>query len=537
MEEQTNSAGLRLAWPWFLTWALASSLWCIGSGWQTGPTFDEPFYLNAGLRCLTGLNHWRLLSQGTMPLPAEVAVLPVMLGRVIHGLPIRLETPEDAIDWLPIARLGALTFWWLLLAAGWWAGTLWGGPKAGPLVVALLAVEPILLGHASLAATDLPLTACLLALVVCYKAGRELSWKRRILAPAVCAALTLLAKASSIVFIPLCLLVVEAEHCCRRAGWARWKESARDLIQIALLTVVLTVGFCPRWVHALAWQISHHGIGHGSVFLLGQTSPTGYWYYFPLTLLIKMSLATLGLILVVALVRPRGLCNGLFLAGLALVAFSPSYRVQTGVRLLLPAVALLIAGLGVALAGWCDACRGQRRRWVLGAAIAGGLSWSIAGGLRAWPQGICFTNELWGGTGNGYLALSDSNFDWGQGLRELAAWQEQHSEAPLDVWYFGSDPLLPHLPMRSVELEQLTSGEDLQDLHQGRYLAVSTTWLYGYRFHTPAAEYLRSQQPCSRTTTFLIYDFTHPTGVVGALRDLRAHLAPKRASKRTGLEP
>ena len=41
-----------------------------------------------------------------------------------------------------------------------------------------------------------------------------------------------------------------------------------------------------------------------------------------------------------------------------------------------------------------------------------------------------------------------------------------------------------------------------------RYLAVSTTLLYGYGSHCPAAGYLRSCRPVARTTTFLIFDFT-----------------------------
>jgi hypothetical protein len=186
--------------------------------------------------------------------------------------------------------------------------------------------------------------------------------------------------------------------------------------------------------------------------------------------------------------------------------------VQTGVRLVLPAVALLLAGLGVGLAQWCEAWQGMGRRWLLRGVIAGGLVWSIVGGWQAWPNGICFTNELWGGTEKGYLALSDSNYDWGQGLPELADWQEQHPQAPLDVWYFGTDPLLHRLPLRLVSLGQITSGEDVRELHQGRYLAVSTTHLYGGSFNTPAGRFLRQQSPCSRTTTFLIFDLTRTAG-------------------------
>jgi hypothetical protein len=142
--------------------------------------------------------------------------------------------------------------------------------------------------------------------------------------------------------------------------------------------------------------------------------------------------------------------------------------------------------------------------------------------VLVWPNGLCYTNELWGGTRAGYLYLSDSNYDWGQGLRELARWQRQHREDPLDVWYFGSDPALASLPMREIRLHTLVlhSPEEFLALVRGHYLAVSTSLLYGsikstLRSNPAAAQtyeqvstVLHGRRPVDRTTTFLIYDFT-----------------------------
>ena len=78
----------------------------------------------------------------------------------------------------------------------------------------------------------------------------------------------------------------------------------------------------------------------------------------------------------------------------------------------------------------------------------------------------------------------------------------------MNVWYFGTDPALKELPLTPLALENLTGGEQVEETNRGRYLAVSTTWLYGYHYNTPAARYLRTLRPVDRTTTFLIYDFT-----------------------------
>ena len=131
---------------------------------------------------------------------------------------------------------------------------------------------------------------------------------------------------------------------------------------------------------------------------------------------------------------------------------------------------------------------------------------TLAQAVLVWPQGLCYTNELFGGTARGHLALSDSNYDWGQGLPELARWHRQHSREPLDVWYCGTDSRIQHWPFHPVEAAQSISLEELQSRHRGRYLAVGTSVLS--HSGSPGAKVLRGLVPAARTTTFLIYDFT-----------------------------
>ena len=120
-------------------------------------------------------------------------------------------------------------------------------------------------------------------------------------------------------------------------------------------------------------------------------------------------------------------------------------------------------------------------------------------------------NELWGGTGDGYYFVSDANYDWGQGLKELRRWQEQHAVRDLEVWYFGTDPLLKELSMGSApfSLWKVKTDNEFYEKVRGRFLAVSTTNLYGS--YAPDSEVprriLRPLKPAARTQTFLIYDF------------------------------
>ena len=145
--------------------------------------------------------------------------------------------------------------------------------------------------------------------------------------------------------------------------------------------------------------------------------------------------------------------------------------------------------------------------------LAGGFAsglvvWSLTNAVLVWPNGICYTNELFGGTNAGYHALCDSNYDWGQGLPELAGWHGKHPDAPLHVWYFGTDPSVGRPPFHAISFGSSSEGADVERYCDGGYLAVSTTLTYGAFFDTPIARYLQGIEPCGRTTTFLIYDFT-----------------------------
>jgi hypothetical protein len=524
-----------------------------------------------------------------MPLPVDVDTLPLYLWERWHG--IRLNPDEGLERLLPWARLGTLAFWWLLLAYARLAGRQLAGVWGGRLAVAFIACEPMLLAHASLATTDIAVTACLLALVYHYRTGREERWLWRVGVPSVCFAATVLAKASGLIFGPICLLVVELEYLFTTSKMRSrnvndmpprhcpliLRPFLHDMAQIVAGGLLLTFLYCgcdwtpePSFVawaqrlpdgptgRAMVWlaehlcifsnageglvrQVKHNVRGHGT-YLLGRAADRSIWYYFPLALTMKLSIPLLILPVLLAVVRPRALLNWPCLAALALLALSVTYRVQIGIRLVLPLVALAAVGLAAAAVQACYAvpdgaaeretgrvgvfttARGIKLlfSYSLPLLICAALVWTATAALWVWPHGLCYTNELWGGTRQGYRCLSDSNYDWGQGLRELARWQRQHSDHALDVWYFGSDPSLGSLPVKEIQFQNLAikKPEDFLLLVRGHYLAVSTSLLYGSMECTlrsnPAAvqaygqvsTLLHGRHPVDRTTTFIIYDFT-----------------------------
>jgi len=542
---------------WLLFWIVAGSIWCVSASAQLSATFDEPTYISLGLESWRTGSYKPLIDLGTMPLPPLVQTLPLHLWERWRG---ENFDPVRELDRLvPIARLGTLPFWWLLLLYGWLAGRQMAGVWGGRLAVAFLACEPNLLAHASLATTDVAVTACLVALLYHFRAGRTGPWRRRVLIPAVWFALAVLAKASGFVFGIIGLAMVELEHqwtsytstdespSLRLAAMALLRKPfRRDLMQICCLGLSAVFCFCgseglpsPSFIEwakqlpdgpvrsAMTWiaehlcifsnagvalirQVRHNVQGHG-VFLLGQVAKRAIWYYFPLALSIKSPLPVLALPLLLAMVCRRALRNWACLTSLALLLFTLVCRVQTGIRLLLPLVSIAIIGIAAALVFARQQASLNRWRALLTASAAISAVWLLWTSLSVWPHGLCYTNELWGGTANGYRCLSDSNYDWGQGLKELAQWQEAHQVRDLHVMYYGTDTTLAFLPVKfyipgALQLDD----DDLPAPARGHTFAVGTSIVYGsvseiFPDLKALAKALRGMEPSERTMTFFIY--------------------------------
>ncbi len=541
---------------WFLVWAGVSSAWCLTAASQLSATFDEPTYVQCGLERWRSGSTAGLMHLGTMPLPVDVETLPLYLWERCHGVPLDAAGRLDQL--LPWARAFALVFWLLLLFYTRRAARSLGGPWAGRLAVAVLACEPTFLANAALSTTDIAVTACLLALAHHFRAGRDGPWLRRVGWPCLWFAAAVLAKASGLVFGGLCMVVIEAERrlagepgASAPGGWkawwaALWRPAERgtfrgDVTQIVLIGMALVFVYCgsdwrpqasslvwaqqlpdgpfrtvmlgvietvrifPNAGDGIARQVMHNFHGAG-VYILGNTNPRYIWYYFPAALSIKMSEPLLLAPLLLLVWRPRSLRNWAALCALALLLFSLNAHVQLGVRFMLPLAALAVVGMSAA------AVRAGRPRTVAAVCVAAVL-WSGASACAAWPNGLCYVNHFWGDPADGDRLVSDANWDWGQGLKELARWQRRQG-GELDVWYFGLDPTLKRLPLRPLPLGalDLASRADVERCVRGRRLAVSTTLVHGCLTDAPPAarcaqQFLLTQRPAARTSTFLIYDF------------------------------
>jgi hypothetical protein len=533
---------------WLLLWAVAGSVWCVSASSRLSPTFDEPTYVRLGLESWRTGSSGRLLDLGTMPLPTHLDTLPLYLAERWRGQPFDPEGDLDRL--LPVARLGTLPFFWLLLLYGWLTARQVAGDWGGRLAVVLLACDPNLLAHAALATSDVPVTACLLALLYHFHKGRGAGWWRRVGLPACWFAVAVLCKASGMMFGVVGMLAIGmGSRDGEAVGWRAWlpgRGLRRDLGQILALSLTAVFVYCgtdgrpsPSFVAwarglpagrghaalvwlaehlrvfsnagmALARQVRHNIQGHG-VYLLGQVAPRSFWYYFPVALSIKCPVPLLALPLAVAGLCPRALRSWPCRVAAVLLVFTLLCRVQIGIRLVLPLIAVAAVGLGAALAvGAAALPTGNRRRVLLGAGVLG-VAWTGLASARVWPDGLCYTNELWGGTAGGYRLLSDSNYDWGQGLKELAEWKARHGEPDLEVLPYSTGTTLERLHLHRLDLGEFdgrTTAEARVRL-RGRTVAVGTSVLHGsfdeFPYIKPIVTCLRPETPVGRTSTFLIY--------------------------------
>ena len=549
----------RLDVAWLLLWGALSSAWCLSAARELSAGFDEPYYLRWGLESFRKGSNQQLMKAGTMPLPVDVEYLPIYLCERHRGEPFDVDRDFHTI--LPYARAMNLLFWWILLVYGMLVARTFGGPWAGRFAVVLIATEPSFLGHACLATTDISVTGLVLAFAYHWYHGRDAGRVRRWLIPGVLYGVATAAKASALTFVPLVMLAFEIPRLHAAGGFTPppgigrirhlWRTSSGfrwDCLKVLLVSTVVVWTYCGcdwttqgsfvkladtlpdegtgtpaiRWLahnlkvfpnagEAFAYQIKHNMRGHPSN-TLGVWYPRSIWYHFPVTLTIKLTLTTLALAAGLLVVRPRSLATPIGLAAGLFLLFSLNCRVQIGIRLVFPLVAVLLvalaAGLSRALAKQSD----RVRAIVLVVLTAA----CVYPAIRIWPDGIRYANELWGGPEGAAPLLADANYDWGQGLKDLGRWTAEHDLPTTKVWYYGMDPVMGNDRIRLMRLHDKdewparTPG-DVASHVRGKVVAVGYSLRYGFPGLTPqmpiVLEFFEGQQPIGRTRTFLVYDF------------------------------
>ena len=417
----------------------------------------------------------------------EHPVLAKVLGAA--GLPPRPQGLRND-EVLSARRAFPWVFGLLAFVSGLWAARR-SGPLAGFCVAALVALEPTLRGHAPLVHTDVLLTTLLVSAGACLDFSGDPRSPRvpLVVASGVVYGLALAAKYSALPFLGVFLAAAvvrlhgtraPAPALAPRRKWKRhdapppapgpsWGAAVRRALVLVgvpavataiLVQQVVVASTTPRgafldgverkfatyryhdeavkaasslprglaaYAAGLLWVRASSVPGARINYFLGEAAGTGWFFYFPVALALKLTTAVvLGLIaaavLAAVLLARRGAegrrrrlrllaARSLLPAflGAAYLGAAMLSNVNIGVRHVAPSVPLLL----VAAAGVLRTAVPRRTGAVVAVAVV--VSAALEAGAYLGRE-IPFGNLLAGGPPGVRKVLSDSNVDWGERL-------------------------------------------------------------------------------------------------------------------------
>ncbi|MGK2859622.1 MAG: hypothetical protein ACSLFQ_20670 [Thermoanaerobaculia bacterium] len=224
-------------------------------------------------------------------------------------------------------------------------------------------------------------------------------------------------------------------------------------------------------------------------FLLGNVAYGSRLLYFPAALLFKAPVAaTASVIAAIALAagwlrrselataRHAWLLNCLVVPPVAFAIVVITSHPNDGVRRLFPVLPFVFIAVGL-VAARAARIHGSRARRAI-AMLATILAVEC---LAAWPNYIAFFNVAAGGPRGGLRLLGDSNLDWGQDLKLLAAWQRANPDEKLYLAYEGTADPTNHDITYVNAFGAYAFGPPREPMDTPGVVAVSATILQGIR--------------------------------------------------------
>jgi len=402
--------------------------------------------------------------------------------------------------------LGAVLYWWAFEWFGWMTAV---------IALALYTLEPNLASHARLVTTDFGVTCFIFGAVFFLWRTVERWGLMNIGGLAICTAVAVISKFSGLILAPILAFLILSAVVTRRLATIR-AVGIIVLLCVTSLTVIWAVyGFryqpssSPTWLYAThadpyaiervptlarvaGWIDGHRLLPNvytegllisqaraqlRNAFLAGEYTQVGWWYYFPVAIMLKtpltlLILAGFGAGLSVGVKRRPGIAFVLVPIVIYL-GWSMTARINIGVRHVLPIYPFLVMSAAVAIHHlWT-----RGRRYLVAAAI--GLCTLEA--ATAYPHTLAFFNVLAGGPSGGIAYLGDSNLDWGQDLKGLKSWMDEHRVETISLGYWGhADP--QYYGIDCTYLPGAPGWIDVRLLQRPRlpgYVAVSATLLQG----------------------------------------------------------
>ena len=211
-------------------------------------------------------------------------------------------------------------------------------------------------------------------------------------------------------------------------------------------------------------MVSQRSVNGNTAYFLGQVSASGWWYYFPVVFLLKEPVPSLILIFIALgfclcnffrslrnspplkaisyKLKAMGDYLGTHFAEFSMLLFVVFYwlysmqgKLNIGIRHILPTMPFIYILVAAGLKNWVNS--GFWKKPYKIAVVSVFVFWYFLEMAGAYPYYLSYFNQLGGGTANGYINVTDSNYDWGQDLKRLADFVKQKNISKIAVDYFG----------------------------------------------------------------------------------------------------
>lgn len=390
-----------------LSMARIASTWTIYSA-----TVDEPMHISAGLELYT--QHKYSYQSENPPLPRLVlAFLPWRGGMDFDpARPMNDQLQQvfysdgHYMRNLVLARSANLIFFVLASLTVWWWARRELGSGTALIAMMLFTLQPMVAGHAGLATHDMATTATITIALFAFSRWLDDATIKRAALFGVAFGFSILCKFSCLGYVPAACLAMYAVRVASDRNWrAPWKAIGPAILATALVIACGYAFHIERFITGIRGLAAIDKQGMFS-YLFGEVRTTGWWYYFPVALALKSTIASL-LLGLLALVSRRRLAYEMLAAVAAILLVAMPSPLDLGVRYVMPVYAPL------SIAGAIAALYFQRRRWLPMLL----LGWHLVATVVAYPDAFPYFNEA--AQPRPWEYLSDSNIDWGQDVLRL----------------------------------------------------------------------------------------------------------------------
>jgi hypothetical protein len=436
------------------------------------------------------------------------------------------------------ARLAVMVFALLLAVLVFLFSWEMFGPIAALIALSLVTFEPSILTNGGIVTTDSAVTCMLFAAVYAFYRYTKAPSSPRLLLAGFATGLAFASKHSAILLPPILIILAVGDLLNR---WHNLRAAQQDTLALrsqavrsaAALACILAIGVFILWGFygfryrmvpggpmmiptlqstmvslppldnkVILFAVHHHLLpesylfglvdvrrvaGNQPTYLFGHILASGVWYYFPIVLLIKLTLPVLLLLTSAAWAIfagriPRRELWFVIAPPAVFLGFSLTSPLNVGIRHILPVVPFLLV---LAAASAIALIRRSRR---FAYPVAALLFWNIISCLLAFPNYMPYSNELWGGPSHTRLYLSDAAVEWGQNLKWTKTYLDQHNIHDCYFAYFVEPFILPSdygIPCKLLPTLESRSMIELEvpPIIHGTVL-VSDSVLSGYELGT-----------------------------------------------------